>query len=66
MQTINKIIPSLIGYCLPVLPDIEANIECKEVYSNMQRISESRYFLNQFVQKLPTFVKPGKVIKLIE
>ena len=66
MQTINRIVPSTIEHCLSVLPNIETNKECKEVYDNMKTLSNSPYYLNQFLELLPTYVPPGKAIKLIE
>ncbi|KAH9416389.1 hypothetical protein DERP_015419 [Dermatophagoides pteronyssinus] len=52
MQTINRIVPSTIEHCLSVLPNIETNEESKKVLSN------SEYYLNQFLELLPTCVSP--------
>ncbi|XP_075679521.1 uncharacterized protein LOC113794835 [Dermatophagoides pteronyssinus] len=58
MQTINKIVPSTINHCISVLPNIETNEECMEVYDNMKTLSNSAYYLNQFLELLPTYVPP--------
>nr|XP_027200781.1 uncharacterized protein LOC113794835 [Dermatophagoides pteronyssinus] len=58
MQTINRIVPSTINHCLSAVPNIETNKECKEVYDNMKTLSNSPYYLNQFLELLPTYVPP--------
>ena len=64
MQTIIKIVPTLINHCLKALPETTVVDESRELYKNMISLSGSRYKLNQFIENLSTYIPAGKVFKL--
>ncbi|KAH9417888.1 hypothetical protein DERP_015370 [Dermatophagoides pteronyssinus] len=55
-DSIIKLVPMVIKHCLSVLPnDIK---DTTNIYENMITLSQSNYFLNQFIELLPSFVPP--------